>query len=737
MGKYGILLFHYLLCIFILTVRFSCNAISSDEDRKASVYIVYMGAIQDNLYSSPTSHHISMLQSVLEGSTSVENSLVRSYKRSFNGFAAKLTEKERMNLASRKDIVSIFPNKILHTQTTRSWDFMGLHETTSRIPTVESDTIVGVIDTGIWPESESFSDEGFGPPPKKWKGACQGGKNFTCNNKIIGARYYPSVTEDESARDTEGHGSHTASTAAGNNVKNVSFYGLKEGIARGGVPSARIAAYKVCSPTGCYSEAMLAAFDDAIADGVDIITISMSSPMLETLELDPISIGAFHAMKKGILTTNSAGNSGPFLQTLTSVAPWLMTVAASTTDQQIIDKIVLGNGTTIIGSAVNTFRLNGTNFPLVHGKDASRNCSNLMAGLCNNGCLDNNLVKGKIVLCDSIKGIGEAYKAGALGCIVYNDALNGASSVVPFPASTLTHGDYTSILSYISSTKDPRAMILKSEVTRDSSAPTVASFSSRGPNVIIPDILKPDISAPGVNILAAYSLETPPSTFFNDKRRVKYTVESGTSMSCPHVAGAAAYVKTFHPDWSSSAIKSSLMTTASVMHNTRNPFGEFGYGSGHVNPVQAINPGLVYEALKDDYIKFLCNIGFDENKVRLISGDNSSCTNGSEKGSPKDLNYPSMIARVPVNKPFKIKFQRRVKNVGEANSIYKAKISSTSLIGIKVVPEILSFKSLNEEKSFSVIVEGGGLTNKSMVSASLVWSDNTHTVRSPIVLHNI
>ncbi|KAM6578091.1 hypothetical protein CsatB_029928 [Cannabis sativa] len=550
---------------------------------------------------------------------------------------------------------------------------MGLHETTSRIPTVESDTIVGVIDTGIWPESESFSDEGFGPPPKKWKGACQGGKNFTCNNKIIGARYYPSVTEDESARDSEGHGSHTASTAAGNNVKNVSFYGLKEGIARGGVPSARIAAYKVCSPTGCYSEAMLAAFDDAIADGVDIITISMSSPMLETLELDPISIGAFHAMKKGILTTNSAGNSGPFLQTLTSVAPWLMTVAASTTDQQIIDKIVLGNGTTIIGSAVNTFRLNGTNFPLVHGKDASRNCSNLMAGLCNNGCLDNNLVKGKIVLCDSIKGIGEAYKAGALGCIVYNDALNGASSVVPFPASTLTHGDYTSILSYISSTKDPRAMILKSEVTRDSSAPTVASFSSRGPNVIIPDILK------------------------------------------------------VH----------AVLSPSSVMHNTRNPSGEFGYGSGHVNPVQAINPGLVYEALEDDYIKFLCNIGFDENKVRLISGDNSSCTNGSEKGSPKDLNYPSMIARVPVNKPFKIKFQRRVKNVGEANSIYKAKISSTSLIGIKVVPEILSFKSLNEVKSFSVIVEGGGLTNKSMVSASLVWSDNTHTVRNPIVLHNI
>ncbi|XP_062085057.1 subtilisin-like protease SBT4.6 [Humulus lupulus] len=731
MGKYGTFQFYHFLSIFILTISFSCKA---NEDRE--VYIVYMGAIKDKFYS-PTTHHLSILQSVVEGS-SVANSLIRSYKRSFNGFAAKLTEKERLKLASSKEVVSIFSSKIYQTQTTRSWDFLGLRETVSRNPTIESDTIIGVIDTGIWPESESFSDEGFGPPPKKWKGGCAGGQNFTCNNKIIGARYYQSITSDVSARDTEGHGSHTASTAAGNNVKDSSFYGLAKGTARGGVPSSRISVYKVCNPLKCYSAAILAAFDDAIADGVDIITISINPYSLETFEDDSIAIGAFHAMEKGILTLNCAGNSGPSLGTMLSSAPWLMTVAASSIDRRIIDKVIVGNGTSnIFGNSINSFNLNNTMLPLVHGKNASSQCSVSMAGSCDEGCLDSGLVKGKVVLCDSLFGIKEAYKAGATGCIANNDRASGVSFVVPFPASALSQADYALVLSYLNSTKDPQATILRSEAIKDSLAPVVASFSSRGPNLITPDILKPDIIAPGLNILAAYSPINSPSISPADKRHVNYNFLSGTSMACPHVAGAAAYVKTFHPDWSPSVIKSSLMTTALLMNNTGNSNGEFAYGSGHVNPIQALNPGLVYDSSVGDYIKFLCSIGYDEEKVRLISGDNSSCLQDSGKASPKDLNYPSMISEVPTGKPFSIKFHRRVKNVGQANSTYKAKIVSRSLISIKVVPEALSFKSLNEEKSFNVIVNGGSLSNNSMVSASLVWSDGSHNVRSPIVLHNL
>lgn len=175
---------------------------------------------------------------------------------------------------------------------------------------------------------------------------------LTCCSKLIGARVlYTSFTGGESAtaRDEQGHGSHTASTAAGNKVPGVSYFGVAEGNARGGVPSARIAAYRVCSKLGCRDEDILAAFDDAIADGVDIITISIGGNP-RPFSLDPIAIGAFHAMEKGILTVHSAGNSGPEPSTTASLAPWLFSVAASSTDRQIIDKVTLANGKTLIVS---------------------------------------------------------------------------------------------------------------------------------------------------------------------------------------------------------------------------------------------------------------------------------------------------------------------------------------------------------------------------------------------------
>ncbi|KAL6275331.1 hypothetical protein ACE6H2_018932 [Prunus campanulata] len=194
----------------------------------------------------------------------------------------------------------------------------------------------GVIDTGIWPESESFKDDGFGPhPPKSCKGVCDGGKNFTCNNKLIGARRYTA----ESARDELGHGTHTASTVAGNAVKDVNFYGLAKGTARGGVPAARIVVYKVWGPPLGHN--VLAAFDDAIADGVNIISISMGND-------DPVAIGAFHALKKGILTSQSAGNMGLKVASVVSVAPWILTVAASSIDRCFTDKVVLANGKTLV-----------------------------------------------------------------------------------------------------------------------------------------------------------------------------------------------------------------------------------------------------------------------------------------------------------------------------------------------------------------------------------------------------
>ncbi|OMO66730.1 Proteinase inhibitor I9 [Corchorus olitorius] len=163
---------------FILMLSLSLWLVATNEDRKD--YIVYMGALPSVDYS-PSSHHISILQDVVQ-SSSVANLLLRSYKRSFNGFAAKLSKEEAKRMARMKGVVSVFLSTTdLHILTRRSWDFMGFNESVTRIHAVESDTIIGFIDTGIWPESTSFQDEGFGPPPKKWKGVCEGGKNFTCN----------------------------------------------------------------------------------------------------------------------------------------------------------------------------------------------------------------------------------------------------------------------------------------------------------------------------------------------------------------------------------------------------------------------------------------------------------------------------------------------------------------------------------------------------------------------------
>ncbi|KAM2725475.1 hypothetical protein EV1_028170 [Malus domestica] len=240
--------FYSFSIVLVLGMSLASEAVDQ-EDRKT--YIVYLGSLPNDEVFSPLSHHIGILESVVE-SSSASNLFIRNYKRSFNGFASKLTDRERERLANMKGVVSVFLSRSYQLQTTRSWDFIGFNEKIKRNSTVESDVIIGVIDSGIWSELENFKDKGFGPAPKKWKGACEGGKNFTCNDKIIGARHYNS----SSARDEAGHGTHTASIAVGNPVKDVSFYGLAQGTTRGGVPSARIAAYKVCNHDECSSEAI-------------------------------------------------------------------------------------------------------------------------------------------------------------------------------------------------------------------------------------------------------------------------------------------------------------------------------------------------------------------------------------------------------------------------------------------------------------------------------------------------
>ncbi|EFH40850.1 predicted protein [Arabidopsis lyrata subsp. lyrata] len=675
-------------CVLVLFL----SLVSADTDNRQDnqVYVVYMGSLPSQPDYKPTSDHINILQEVT-GESSIEGRLVRSYKRSFNGFAARLTESERQRVAEMEGVVSVFPSMNYKLHTTASWDFMGMKEgtNTKRNLAVESDTIVGVLDTGISPESESFSGKGFGPPPKKWKGVCSGGKNFTCNNKLIGARDYT----NEGTRDTEGHGTHTASTAAGNAVENASFYGIGNGTARGGVPASRIAAYKVCSGSGCSTESILSAFDDAIADGVDVISASLGGVTTYMYEKDPIAIGAFHAMAKGILTVQSAGNSGP--NPTVSVAPWILTVAASTTNRGVFTKVVLGNGKTLVGKSVNAFDLKGKQYPLVYEQSVEK---------CNN----ESQAKGKIV------------RTLALSFL------------------TLTPQSKEQVISMFHTlTMSPKAAVLKSEAIFNQAAPKVAGFSSRGPNTIAVDILKPDITAPGVEILAAYSPLVSPSATTLDNRRVNYTITSGTSMACPHVSGVAAYLKTFHPEWSPSMIQSAIMTTAWPMNasGTGAVSTEFAYGAGHVDPIAALNPGLVYELGKSDHIAFLCGMNYNATTLKLIAGEAVTCT---DKTLPRNLNYPSMSAKLSKsNSSFTVTFNRTVTNIGTSNSTYKSKvaINNGSKLNVKVSPSVLSMKSVNEKQSFTVTVSGSDLNPKLPSSANLIWSDGTHNVRSPIVVY--
>ncbi|XP_022990086.1 cucumisin-like [Cucurbita maxima] len=698
-----------------------------------------MGKPSEGGFSAVSQRHTHMLQQVLTNSDA-SKSLVYSYHRSFNGFAAWLNEEEARKFAKMDEVVSVFPSEKKQLHTTRSWDFMGFFQQARR-SSLESDLVIGMLDTGIWPESESFSDEGLGPPPPKWKGGCQPASNFTCNNKIIGARFFRSEPLGEgdilSPRDTEGHGTHTASTAGGNLVSGASLFGLGLGTARGGTPSARIAVYKICWSDGCFDADILAAFDNAIADGVDIISLSVGGFIAKDYFNDSIAIGAFHAMKNGILTSNSGGNSGPSLGSITNVSPWSLSVAASTIDRKFVTNVKLGNGESSQGISVNTFQLGDKLIPLIYAGDAPNTTAGFNESLsrfCFPGSLDVNQVEGKIVLCDEI-GDGEAaLSSGAVGTIMQDGGLQDAAFLFPLPASVLDLNAGNNVFQYLRSTSNPEATIEKSTTIEDLSAPSVVSFSSRGPNLITLDILKPDLAAPGVDIVASWSEGTTIGGLEGDNRVSPFNIISGTSMACPHATGAAAYVKSFHPTWSPAAIKSALMTTAFPMAPKLNTDAEFAYGAGHINPANAINPGLVYDAEEIDYIKFLCGQGYSTQNLRLVTGDESNCSDVA-KTAASDLNYPSFSLLMKSQKLNTRVYHRTVTNVGVPVSTYKAVIRAPPGLEVTVRPATLSFRSLGQKMSFTVRVRANSGGN--ILSGSLSWEDGVHLVRSPIVAFGI
>ncbi|KAG7029593.1 CO(2)-response secreted protease [Cucurbita argyrosperma subsp. argyrosperma] len=777
-------LLHLLLLLHLLPPSLSAtpSAIAALQNLPLKHYVVYMGGgSSSNEEHEETAGELDFLQllsSVNPRRREKERGsrdLIHQYHHAFKGFSAMLTEEEASSLSGVDGIVSVFPDPTLQLHTTRSWDFLdsisGLRPPTPLPPphsyASSSDVVVGIIDTGIWPESQSFNDEGIGEIPSKWKGVCMEAPDFkksNCNRKLIGARYYnvvePNGNDSRGSvpkgtpRDSLGHGTHTSSIAAGARVPNASYFGLARGTARGGgIPSTRIASYKVCAGVGCSGAAILKAIDEAVKDGVDIISISIGigSPLFQSDYLnDPIAIGAFHAQQMGVLVVCSAGNDGPDPNTVGNVAPWIFTVAASNIDRDFQSTVVLGNGKTFQGTAINLSNLTSSKtYPLVFGKDAAAKFTPISeARNCYPGSLDRSKVAGKIVVCASddfstSRTIKElvVQDAKAVGLILINEA----SKTVPmdsniFPFTQIGNSEGLQILEYINSTKNPTATILRTvEVRRLKPAPVVAYFSSRGPSPLTENILKPDIMAPGVSILAAIAPKSDAESGPIGKKPSNYAMRSGTSMSCPHVAGAAAFVKSVYHNWSSSMIKSALMTTATLYDNqrkfmrnsTNNPSNPHEMGAGEISPIKALNPGLVYESTNEDYLRFLCYYGYSNKIIRSVSKQNFSCPKTSKEYLISSVNYPSISISKLDRKVAggKVVVERTVTNVGAPDATYIAKVHSSEGLIVKVTPSKIVFTEKVKKVTFKVSFYGKE-ARSGYNFGTITWRDTAHSVRT-------
>ncbi|KAL9157111.1 hypothetical protein ABFS82_09G124000 [Erythranthe guttata] len=754
----------------LLFLSLLTSAFSSDAGQET--FIVHVIKSEKPLTFS-THHHwySSIIKSLPPHHRPAE--ILYTYDRAVRGFSARLSAAQADALRRVPAVVSVIPDAVRYLHTTHTPKFLGLADSFGLWPNSDyaDDVIVGVLDTGIWPERSSFSDEGLSAVPSHWKGSCVDAADFPatlCNKKLIGTKAFylgyeasrgttmEESNESKSPRDTEGHGTHTASTAAGSIVANASLLGYAEGEARGMAIKARIAVYKICWTFGCYDSDILAAFEQAVIDGVDVISLSVgANGHAPQYDYDSIAIGAFAAAEHGIVVSCSAGNSGPDPYTAVNIAPWILTVGASTLDRDFPAVVTLGDNTTYTGVSLYAGEPLGDKLlPLVYAAD----CGNRY---CYSGSLDSSKVAGKIVICDrggnarAEKG-NAVHQAGGAGMILANLADSAEELLADahfIPATMVGEIAGNKIRAYVKSDPNPTATItFKGTVISTSPpAPRVASFSSRGPNYRTAEILKPDVIAPGVNILAGWTGYVGPTDLESDSRRVAFNIISGTSMSCPHVSGLAALLRKAHPKWSPAAIKSALMTSAYNLDNTGANITDlatgaestpFVHGAGHVDPNRAVDPGLVYDLDTTDYIAFLCTIGYDSRRISVFTKDASSvdCDKLGFK-TPGNLNYPSFSV-VFYGEESVVKYNRTVTNVGsEVDAVYEVRVGAPPGVEVSVSPSKLVFSETEDKLSYEVTFKSSSSASSGLEIVgsakssfgSIEWSDGgSHLVRSPI-----
>ena len=710
-------------------------------------------------------HLTAVRNDVLRGSGLAGRKAVDVYDVALNGFAMKLTAAEANRLQHTSGVLHVWPNEIFKADTVSTPAFLGLDGSTGvwarqygGAAHAGEGVVVGVLDTGYWPESPSFAPL---PNPRpdaaviaaKWHGTCDPGIEapVTCNNKVIGARWFnqgqlshANPGEFDSPRDFFGHGSHTASTAAGDNGATAVINGIAVGSASGMAPAARLAIYKIGwdQPDGTASGStadIAAAIDDATADGVDVINLSFSGSL--SFIVDPVELSFMFAADAGVFTAVSAGNSGPTASTVAHNSPWETTVAASTHDRSFTRTATLGNGTVLTGPGVGPAVPTS---PLISSTSAGLATADpTQVRLCFNGTLDPAKVTGKIVACDrgtnarTDKSLA-VKNAGGVGMILMNTSPNSLNADFHFvPTIHVSDVDRATVLAYITSAGAGATASLSAATQVKTEAPAMAAFSSNGPALAGGgDLLKPDITAPGVDVIAAVSPVADNGNL--------YDAESGTSMSSPHIAGIAALVIGKHPTWSPMAVKSALMTTASQTDNAGKPIlGPDGvhdatplnFGSGHVTPASAFNPGLVYDSSLTDWVRYGCGIG----QFQLVFVASVCNSFGSIDAS--SLNYPTLAVGDLAGSQT---LTRRVTNVSTDDAgIYNVKVTAPAGTTITVSPTHLVVPP-GHTKSYTVTITRTTAALGAWAFGSLTWveakgksSPHNHSVRSNIAVRPV
>ncbi|XP_022881111.1 subtilisin-like protease SBT2.5 isoform X2 [Olea europaea var. sylvestris] len=744
-----------------------------------------------------TREHDIFLESLLEKGSYIK---LYSYTHLLNGFAIYSKDKKVLDMLETAEKVRlVHEDTKLQKLTTHTPELLGI--TTGVWPSLGGSmlagegVVIGLIDTGINPFHPSFTNEGLNGPAclftkTKFKGKCSTGEQFppsACSCKIVGAQYFAraaiaagefnSTRDFASPFDADGHGSHTASTAAGNHGIPVIANNFNYGFASGMAPGAQIAVYKALYPFGGYMSDVVAAVDQAVEDGVDVLSLSIGParvPSGPSAFLNVLELELLFATKAGVLVVQAAGNGGPSSSSILSFSPWITSVAASITDRRYNNSIILGDGQRLIGTGLAPPTVGGVFFPVAAAADVCQR--NITAGLVES-CQDSDpfiltLVRGRLIICtytfdfeseaatiatvaDTISKIGAAGFILTMDPDIGSEKIKGATVPLQVPGVILNNMESSSALweYYNSNTVRSRSGIAISfratarildgrEATYTGQAPVVASYSSRGPDVNnalleTADVLKPTIMAPGSSIWAAWSPNSEGDQYIKGQ---SFALLSGTSMATPHIAGIAALIKQKHPDWSPAAITSAMMTTANItatsgapilaqQKNKLSPATPFDFGAGFINPSKAIDPGLIFDIYFKHYVQFLCTVpGVDDMSVRRAVG--VGCPSKKTEWC-SDLNTASVTVSNLVGSR---KVTRRVTNVGELVEKYTVLVREPFGVNITVTPQ--SFKiSVNASRHITLFLVATQMTNAYTFGEMMLEGNNNHVVRVPISVY--